>query len=1592
MTDHRHWLSMDEFSSMAGFSGEIRRVINGQQVKWTNTATDTASGGSHALRYSVRPDKHGNPVIRLDHSVHWPGGVVPESEQAAEGPFLEIKTATRTTDGGRKEIAPVSLKVNGKHYKETTDILEALHFVSAVSIALQDNIADLRQTPLAQRFNSRAAASGREAQAKQRDEMPNIFALAEQTHFKKKLRFPGMYNNGEFKFKHPVPSQEAPVYDRHFLPALLGLEGMGEATESKTETVSFPSPEGGTQGFTFSYTPQKDGSLQVTGTLYHRDAQMNKRETKLYELQFEPVETQKDRLRLTKLDLLADDRFSPPDLTNHKGVARALRALKFVHITARDNKPPHFSKIFDHHDLKPLLRRSKPLTESGKDSRTMFQLYGANKRAAISPREKGIGSNGMAIRTEFLRDGKPVRLNIGVDWGATFLNYDEDGFHSVMPNYGRFLKHPTAPHLESDGDTFFHIIGHEHEDHIRGIVRAIKMGFEIGTLAGNRHSHRTLKRLMTEEKISRERRDEIMANFHVINMSEAMNPADPLQVTTHKYKNAVVEQSTEIIWSEDEQREKYFPILKVSHPEYPEKIYKFHIGPAGHSAHAIMFEVEGILYTGDFRLDQTLPAKLRTDLDWLHARRDAVVHILESTNASRPSPFETTAEKVAENRINHLLNNPGKRILANMIGSNATDMEVFCHMLGQLKESGAEGYGDLDCIIFAGAAVKNKYTDLNITEDLKKEMKKYGIETLMINAKGAQKRLHDDKKTNYAVIMTGTQSEPLSVVDRVKKDTHDSIRIRKNDLWFNLQGVIPVGRNFAFREALNRTLRQDYGCTVVCAQEEQARSLKEERDLNIYVSSHISFADLQKLPDIYKPQDENEEETKPVLALTHGGPEQLEAAQKIFQKQGIETFIPDPQDFYAVNHDSRTVTLAAQTPQEGVASREIRADQREFYKKGKQQNILTRHSDLFSGTVAEEMRRFEENASKTNHRSRTSQRGSNAMYASDMITGNPSYPKIGIKDKNIRLPYLEHHTKAGTLIGMDSETTGRNISEDMPVSASFFATSPDGEVLGDQTVRHALPGYKLMQPGAILVTGDDDPLAHYKKNKRQNKVDLRTYAYYMDRVHHMWPRALAEQRDEKDHPKALFLGYRSDLFDNPITMYMNGMALSQTSSLKPFSTYNNMTLDVSRLYTLFLAILPDQVGHKKDKDGYFIRTLEVAASENGVTYDNGHDDLSDARYALELFLKLKEIDAEIVEQMVMNCDTKNNPMLKNILGENRHPNDQAVLFGYIDRRDRKCRPRIGALVGIETQRSGAQNAVVLDLTRYDIHDLENMDDEELKRLMNEENGPFSVITTGKSPLWFPVEFLQKNRKAYRSALGGLPKNTLLQRANALSNIEPTEESLTTRVLKFYGETKLGRSYQKRSYDPANDNIRLPQQRISSLFHICRPVNRNTNRHYRKAAKLIDSITPGPTELSREFNKRAFWSEAYKNMCAISDETGRRDKYIEDVRMMMAWLVDDIAPTALPKEDRATVNAMKSAYLQRQAYEFEKEIKEIESTPDIFAKLVGDDKGAPERWKKLKAQLMTYLDTMKEQHKFQMTDRKRELVRAQNRHENSLNIS
>lgn len=1594
------WHDFEKFSHMAGFHDGLKLLEEKGKVKWTNTATDMSTGGVHGLRYKVEKTGENSLDIVLQHWVRWPNGEMPAEEKRKkhESDFLVLKAELQKNEDGSQKIRPVKARWMGRDYDNPSEFVKLMFLLQGVSEEIRGNIARNTESRTLNDSGAFPRLQRKVRQTMQRDEIPNIYDLAKRSGVHMPSSLEGMFFNGEFNFRPAKGQDEVQRFPKSMTHAMLGIEEDGLRHDYKdfSRTVSLPNLDAGDyEGATYHYTAQdNDGDkngFDLSLRLWSgQEEGSGKTQTEFYHVSFRPDPENKSQFILKDMQVLG----YRPDLSQQKGVSRALRAMKYINLAMRRGEPPVFSDILNQHDLKTFLRTPPMPDNPPENPRTILQVFGANMDAAFTEKEKGIGSNGLVMIRDFQKDGEWVKQGIGVDWGVTFGDTEKDYYNTISHNYGRYLTHKTAPHIKPYADMIVNVETHEHEDHLRGVVKFAKFGYNIPPMIMNQHTQNVLKRMMQEERVPKDRIDGILTQCHVVNVNEDVNKEDPEQRKTIRYGDTVIEQWTEVIpSSEDEGENKYFPVMEVYKKDHPESRTKIRVGPAGHSAHALMFEIGGVLYTGDYKMDQTIDKGIRTDIDWLRQCRDAAIHVQECTNATKTVPYNTSVAEVKENRKEILRDAGGKRILYDTIGSNAIDIEMFCRAVGEVRAEPEMAENKVrqpyEYVIFAGAAIQNKYRDLNETHDFKQRMnREYGIKTVHIGSKKA-KELLADPEASYAVIMSGTQDEAMSVTHRVSRDLHDSIRLRRGDIIIRGQGVIPVGNNFEIRQKQNARYRHDFGCTVYDAHE------MGDAGKPIYVTSHASQDDVRQVHDLTG--------GKLKKMLFHGGPDQIESMHRILQEYGAPSLIPDKQALYEVDYKAKDVKIIGETPEERVGYREIRADKEEFFNKHRQQATVKRVKDRWHGDVAAKMYVFEDHAARREEGrllQTSSDRGVNLAHDFNEAAGSTDFPPVGIYHPDIRRPYYTKHKNIRMMVGMDAETTGANVATDVHTDISFVATDLDGNVQKEVKYKHRLPKYKMASVGALAVTGNDDPQTLHRGGLHLRKFLWKTLSVYKNMV---------PELTKDPEARGLFYGYRSNVFDDQITMRMMGSGLV-SNDMKPMATYGNVQLDVYNLYAAMIALMPDKVGTKKDQDGNFIRTLEVACKKNGVPYDKAeaHGSLYDAQRVMLLLNRFKKKAPDIFEQMVMNSDfsaSRPSPMIDHILGQDLHLNDQAPLFGYVDPRDRQCKPAIGALVTIDTEKSRATDAIVLNMAKADVHHLEQLDDDKLLQAMNDPKGPFAVVRLNNSPCMFPPQMVYDNPKARRMAVGRVPKSTLLKRADALKKMRDESHNVgnnfVQRVQRLYPESALCRrpsAHWNAKARPQVKELRMPNERIFSLFALMNNTNAIKNRHYRAAGKLLRDLQPTDAEFKPGFDREGFWKDAIKRARQISEESGRSNQNIEDMRFLIEWHVHDLNPKWLPEEERRHMNALKSVMVNgaenahsMTASRFLRELNELEQDKESFGRMIGHGRKAQKRWKIFKKACLEYAGHMEKSRQYKLTDAKRDEIRHHQRHGRPYNM-
>ena len=207
---------------------------------------------------------------------------------------------------------------------------------------------------------------------------------------------------------------------------------------------------------------------------------------------------------------------------------------------------------------------------------------------------------------------------------------------------------------------------------------------------------------------------------------------------------------------------------------------------------AVKTPVGVILHTGDFKLDSGAPDGERTDLYALAKRgEDGVLALLsDSTNADVPGVSTTEAE-VGRNLARIFKEAPGRVIMA-----------CFASSLTRLRQAGLAARSSGRKLLFDGRSMVTN-------ADLGRQMGYLKLsEGDLVDLKEAA-NLPDRE---LAIVVTGSQGEPLSALSRMAGGEHRQICVRPGDTIIFSARVIP-GNELAISTLVNQF--HSLGATVI---------------------------------------------------------------------------------------------------------------------------------------------------------------------------------------------------------------------------------------------------------------------------------------------------------------------------------------------------------------------------------------------------------------------------------------------------------------------------------------------------------------------------------------------------------------------------------------------------------------------------------------------------------------------------------------------------------------------------------------------------------------------------------------------------------
>jgi ribonuclease J len=186
-----------------------------------------------------------------------------------------------------------------------------------------------------------------------------------------------------------------------------------------------------------------------------------------------------------------------------------------------------------------------------------------------------------------------------------------------------------------------------------------------------------------------------------------------------------------------------------------------------------------IIHTGDFKVDPTPTDNELFDLHTLadYGKRGVLLLLSDSTNADRPG--YTESERAVRPRIEEIFNRAERRIVVSCFSSSIHRIQLVLDL--------AKEYGRRVAVIgrsmVSVTEIAHSLGLLEIPDDI------------LLRPQDAM----DLDPSKVAVLISGTQGEPMSALSRVAVDNHKHISVEKGDTVILSSRIIPGNEKAIFR-------------------------------------------------------------------------------------------------------------------------------------------------------------------------------------------------------------------------------------------------------------------------------------------------------------------------------------------------------------------------------------------------------------------------------------------------------------------------------------------------------------------------------------------------------------------------------------------------------------------------------------------------------------------------------------------------------------------------------------------------------------------------------------------------------------------------
>jgi ribonuclease J len=277
-----------------------------------------------------------------------------------------------------------------------------------------------------------------------------------------------------------------------------------------------------------------------------------------------------------------------------------------------------------------------------------------------------------------------------------------------------------------------------------------------------------------------------------------------------------------------------------------------------------------VLYTGDFKLDQTPVDGRKTDLAALRALGDEGVDLLLSDSTNAETPGRTPSEAVVGPVLRRIFTEAGGRIVVACFASNLHRIQQVC----EIAEEFGRKVAFVGRSMIANAEVGRELGHLRIRPDT------------IVDISDTD-RLPRDRTV---VLCTGSQGEPLSALSLIAAGEHKAVRLDAGDTVILSASPIP-GNESAVHRVLNGIYKA--GAEVYHSQ-----------TAAVHVSGHAASEELAEMIRTVRPRH---------FVPVHGEYRQLALHSKIARNNGV------PEKRITIVEDGDVIELAGGKVRRGEA-------------------------------------------------------------------------------------------------------------------------------------------------------------------------------------------------------------------------------------------------------------------------------------------------------------------------------------------------------------------------------------------------------------------------------------------------------------------------------------------------------------------------------------------------------------------------------------------------------------------------------------------------------------------------------------------------